>query len=87
MEAKWNNYVTAPKKINFKIYLKKRCIELGLNCKISSNNVHRDSLDKIFGINKEVIYFDITGEYSDLVLLKNEIEHVANQWNKVHTIY
>lgn len=86
MEANWNTYVEVPKRINFKSLLKKRCLELNLSCNITSDSIHRSTFDKLIGVNREVIYFNISGDYSNLKNLKREIEVFANKKLKTNKI-
>lgn len=73
----WKSYIECPKKFNIKSYLIERCLDLKLNHDIKSIDLYQDTIDKILGIKRETIYFNIEGNINNLTILYKEIKKIA----------
>jgi ubiquitin C-terminal hydrolase len=75
-----NTWVEAPKNRNVSNAIRKFCIENNLLIhKLESVSIHRDFLDKMLGIDRETIYFHISGDYDSLNILKTSLENESKK--------
>lgn len=77
-QATWNSWIEAPKSVNLKSKLTKRCIDLKIDHSITSESLNRSFLDKLCGVNKEMIYFTLKGSETALKQLRNELKQLEN---------
>lgn len=75
-QATWNSWVEAPKSANLKPELIKRCMELGIQHTITSEPLNRSFLDKLCGVDKEMIYFNLKGSVESLTALQSELKQL-----------
>ena len=77
-QATWNSWIEAPKSANLKSKLTKRCIDLKIDHSITSESLNRSFLDKICGVNREMIYFTLKGSETSLKQLQSELKQLEN---------
>ena len=73
-QATWNSWAESPKSANLKHELIKRCMQLGIQHTITSEPLNRSFLDKLCGVDKEMIYFNLKGSVESLTLLQSELQ-------------
>lgn len=75
-----NTWVEAPKRYDMSNVIRKFCIQNNVTIhSLYSDSVNRDFLDKVLGINREVVYFHIEGNESTLKHLKNFLESLMEE--------
>jgi len=76
----WNAWVEGPKSMNIENAIRKYCIENNITIKsLYSKDNPRDFLDKLLGIRKETVYFELQGDYESLSYLQSELRKKQNE--------
>lgn len=77
-QATWTSWIESPKSANIKLELTKRCIDLKIDHTITSESLNRSFLDKLCGVNREMIYFTLKGSETALNQLRSELKQLEN---------
>ena len=80
MKAIWNSWVESPKSMDVENFIRKYCISNNILIhSLYSKDVGRDIFDKMLGISRESVYFNIEGDYNDLNRLRQHFIDVEKQ--------
>lgn len=78
MKYSINTWVEAPKGCDLLNAIRKYCIDEKITIhKLESVSVNKDILDKLFFIDREVIYFHIEGEKNSILNIKKQLEDMS----------
>lgn len=78
--ASYKSWLEAPKSLDMKIQIRKFAFANRLVIKsIYSKSCHDDLFDRLLGIEKETVFFDLEGDLLKLNELKRFLESLANE--------
>jgi hypothetical protein len=70
----WDAWVEGPKYMNIENAIRKYCLESDITIKsLFTKENSRGFLNKLLGINRETVYFELQGSYDALNFLQSEL--------------
>ena len=67
----------APKRRNFPVRIKTMAEKLGLTIELTTISIHRDFLDRILFVNRELISFTVSGDEKILASMQSWLKKIT----------
>jgi len=78
MKASINSYIECPKSSDMSSAIRQYCVDCGITIhKLECVPVYSSLLGKVFGLERETVYFHIEGDEVHLINFKRQIEELA----------